>query len=79
MSPMEPWRNSTPFFGAAAFCTINTDDLNTSEPSYLPLNPVSVTQFNKLTDSDLTKTQPSSSLSTLSTDQKNLTKFEQEN
>ena len=33
MLPLEPWRNSTPFFGAAAFCTVKIDDLNISEPS----------------------------------------------
>ena len=25
MTPMEPWRNSTPFFGAAAFCMTKID------------------------------------------------------
>ena len=26
MVPSEPWRNSTPFFGAAAFCATKNDD-----------------------------------------------------
>ena len=26
MVPLEPWPNSTPFFGAVAFCTTKTDD-----------------------------------------------------
>ena len=30
MVPMEPWRNSTPFFGAAAFCTTKIDDFRAS-------------------------------------------------
>ena len=30
MVPIEPWRNSTPFFGAAAFCTTKIDDFRTS-------------------------------------------------
>ena len=30
MVPLEPWRNSTPFFGAAAFCTTKIDDFRTS-------------------------------------------------
>ena len=30
MVPSEPWRNSTPFFGAAAFCTTKIDDFRTS-------------------------------------------------
>ena len=25
MSPIKPWRNSTPFFGAAALCTIKIE------------------------------------------------------
>ena len=31
MVPLEPWRNSTPFFGAAAFCTTEIDDFSPSE------------------------------------------------
>ena len=30
MVPIEPWRNSTPIFGAAAFCTTKTDDFRAS-------------------------------------------------
>ena len=30
MVPIEPWRNSTPFFGAAVFCTTKIDDFRTS-------------------------------------------------
>ena len=30
MLPLEPWRNSTPFFGAAAFCTTKNGDFRTS-------------------------------------------------
>ena len=30
MVPLEPWRNSTPFFGAAAFCTTKIGDFRTS-------------------------------------------------
>ena len=30
MAPIDPWRNSTPVFGAAAFCTTNTDDFMAS-------------------------------------------------
>ena len=30
MVPMEPWRNSTPDFGAAAFCTTKIDDFRSS-------------------------------------------------
>ena len=30
MLPLEPWRNSTPFFGAAAFCTTKIGDFRTS-------------------------------------------------
>ena len=30
MAPMEPWRNSTPFFGVAAFCTTKIDDFRAS-------------------------------------------------
>merc|ERR1739844_783508 len=30
MLPLEPWRNSTLFFGAAAFCTTKIDDFRTS-------------------------------------------------
>ena len=30
MVPIEPWRNSTPFFGAVAFCTTKIDDFRTS-------------------------------------------------
>ena len=30
MVPIEPWRNSTPFFGAAAFCTTKIGDFRTS-------------------------------------------------
>ena len=32
MVPIEPWRNSTPFFGAVAFCTTKNDDLKTTCP-----------------------------------------------
>ena len=28
--PIDPWRNSTPDFGAVAFCTTNIDDFRTS-------------------------------------------------
>ena len=27
MVSLEPWRNSTPFFGAAVFCTTNIDNM----------------------------------------------------
>ena len=30
MVPLEPWRNSTPFFGAAAICTTKIDDFRAS-------------------------------------------------
>ena len=30
MVPLEPWQNSTPVFGAAAFCTTNIDDFRAS-------------------------------------------------
>ena len=30
MVPSEPWQNSTPFFGAAAFCTTKIDDFRAS-------------------------------------------------
>ena len=30
MVPLEPWRNSTPVFGAAAFCTTKNDDFRAS-------------------------------------------------
>ena len=30
MVPMEPWQNSTPVFGAAAFCTTKIDDFRAS-------------------------------------------------
>ena len=30
MVPIEPWQNSTPFFGAAAFCTTKIGDFRTS-------------------------------------------------
>ena len=30
MSPMDLWRNSTPFFGAAAFCTTKIDNFRAS-------------------------------------------------
>ena len=30
MVPIEPWRNSTPFFGAAAFCTTKNGNFRTS-------------------------------------------------
>ena len=30
MVPIEPWRNSTPFFGAVAFCTTKIDDFRAS-------------------------------------------------
>ena len=30
MAPIEPWRNSTPIFGAVAFCTTNIEDFRTS-------------------------------------------------
>ena len=33
MVPLEPWRNSTPDFGAAAFCTIKIDDFRASSTS----------------------------------------------
>ena len=29
MAPIDPWRNSTPDFGAAAFCTTNIEDFRT--------------------------------------------------
>ena len=32
MVPIEPWRNSTPFFGAVAFCPTKIDDLKTKCP-----------------------------------------------
>ena len=32
MVPIEPWRNSTPFFGAVAFCTTKIGDLKTTCP-----------------------------------------------
>ena len=32
MVPIEPWRNSTQFFGAVAFCTTKIDDLKTTCP-----------------------------------------------
>ena len=38
--PLEPWRNSTPFFGAAAFCTTKINDFSPSElvlPQWPPL------------------------------------------
>ena len=33
MVPLEPWRNSTPFFGAAAFCTTKIGDFRASSMS----------------------------------------------
>ena len=33
--PLEPWRNYTPFFGAAAFCTTKIDDFRASLTSPL--------------------------------------------
>ena len=30
MAPIDPWRNSTPDFGAVAFCTTNIEDFRTS-------------------------------------------------
>merc|ERR1712173_467511 len=30
MVPLEPWRNSNPFFGSAAFCTTKIGDFSTS-------------------------------------------------
>ena len=30
MAPIDPWRNSTPVFGAAAFCTTKNGDFRTS-------------------------------------------------
>ena len=30
MVPIEPWQNSTPIFGAAAFCTIKIEDFRAS-------------------------------------------------
>ena len=30
MAPIDPWRNSTPIFGAVAFCMTNIDDYRTS-------------------------------------------------
>ena len=35
MVPIEPWRNSTPDFGAAVFCTTKTDDFRASLTSPL--------------------------------------------
>ena len=35
MVPIEPWRNSTPDFGAAAFCTTKNDDFRASLTSPL--------------------------------------------
>ena len=29
MAPIDPWRNSTPIFGALAFCTTNIEDFRT--------------------------------------------------
>ena len=29
MAPIDPWRNSTPVFGAVAFCTTNIEDFRT--------------------------------------------------
>ena len=29
MAPIDPWRNSTPIFGAVAFCTTNIEDFRT--------------------------------------------------
>ena len=29
MAPIDPWRNSTPDFGAVAFCTTNIEDFRT--------------------------------------------------
>ena len=56
MAPIEPWQNSTPFFGAADFFTIDIDDLNTSDPAIYH-SVLFVTQLIKLNNSDLTKTQ----------------------
>ena len=53
MTTMEPWRNSTPFFGAAALCTIKI------EPELLTTWSCSKPPSNQLSD------------------QRNLTKFEQ--
>ena len=30
MVPIAPWRNSTPVFGAVAFCTTNIEDFRTT-------------------------------------------------
>jgi hypothetical protein len=30
MIPIEPWQNSTPVFGAAAFCTTKIEDFRAS-------------------------------------------------
>ena len=35
MVPMEPWQNSTPVLGAAAFCTTKIDDFRASLTSTL--------------------------------------------
>ena len=32
MVPIEPWQNSTPFFGAVAFCTTKIDNIKTTCP-----------------------------------------------
>ena len=33
MVPLEPWQNSTPFFGMAAFCTTKIDNFRASSKS----------------------------------------------
>ena len=41
MAPRDPWQNSTPDFGAVAFCTTNIEDLRT---------PFDVNLFDKIID-----------------------------
>ena len=38
MVPIEPWRNSTPFFGAVALCMTKIDNFSTMPHSGLKLN-----------------------------------------
>ena len=44
MVPIEPWRNSTPFFGAVAFCTTKIDYIRAS---------LTLTSLNTLATGDL--------------------------
>ena len=45
MVPIEPWRNSTPFFGAEAFCTTKIYDFSIMPHSGLKLNSMAFELF----------------------------------